>query len=493
MQYILYIKSMQYLAKALGIYILGVFLVFYFPKSQNRRKELQDMDLLLRNATIYTVDENDNVLHNSSIAIENGCIKKIYKEGESVNEKFKEEIDATGKVIFPGFVNTHIHIFQSLLKGLGADHRLIEWLNLSALPYGEKLGPDMQYEAARLASAEALQSGCTTLSEFFYTTQSEELAHAVIKGMQETGIRSVFIRTFQDTGTEYGMPQCFMENANDAMKKVDALVRQYQGKSDMLKIMTGPDVTWSTTKEGYRTMLEYCLANDVDYSMHIQETEVDNEMTNRYYGKNAVDLLEEVGFLTDKFLAVHCVNLTEHEMDLFKDNGVSISHNPMANMYLGSGYAPTVECMKRGINLTLGTDGACSNNTTNMLETIKMATVIQKANYRDASVMTAEQILRAATINGAKAIKMDHLIGSIEEGKKADIIIYNPHCLTSFPMHDPLATLVYSSTVNNIETTIVDGTVCYDKGIIKSIPSMESFYKNIETKLKLIKNEIALA
>lgn len=450
------------------------------------------MDLLIKNATVYTVNEQDEILYHAAIAVENGKIKKIYKENEPIAETAGKEIDATGKVVFPGFVNTHIHIFQSLLKGLGADHRLIEWLNLSALPYGAVIGPDLQYEAARLASAEALQSGCTTLCEFFYTTQSEELAHAVIKGMQDTGIRSVFIRTFQDTGIEYGMPECFIENVHDAMKKVDALVKQYQGKTDMLQIWTGPDVTWSTTKEGYQAMLAYCFSENVNYSMHIQETEVDNQMTNRYYGKNAVDLLEEVGFLTDRFLAVHCVNLTDHEIDLFKDHGVSISHNPMANMYLGSGYAPTVKCMQKGVRVTLGTDGACSNNTTNMLETLKMATVIQKANYRDAAVMTAKQILRAATIEGAKAIKMDHLIGSVEENKKADLILYDPFQLTSFPMHDPLATLVYSSTIGNIEKTIVNGEVKYDRGSFSSIGSMPEFYSNIETKLKKVKQEIVL-
>lgn len=450
------------------------------------------MELLIKNATVYTVNDQDDILYHASIAIDGGRIKKIYKEGETIPETAEKEIDATGKVVFPGFVNTHIHIFQSLLKGLGADHRLIEWLNLSALPYGERIEPSLQYEAARLASAEALQSGCTTLCEFFYTTQSEELAHAVIKGMQETGIRSVFIRTFQDTGLEYGMPECFIEKADDAMRKVEALVKTYQGRSDMLQIWTGPDVTWSTTREGYQAMLEYCLSENVNYSMHIQETEVDNQMTNRYYGKNAVDLLEEIGFLTDRFLAVHCVNLTDHEIALFKEHGVSISHNPMANMYLGSGYAPTVKCMQNGVRVTLGTDGACSNNTTNMLETIKMATVTQKANYKDASVMTAKQILRAATIEGAKAIKMDHIIGSVEENKKADLIIYNPYELTSFPMHDPLATLVYSSTIRNIETTIVNGEIKYHKGIFPSIKSMPDFFENIETKLNEVKQEIVL-
>ncbi len=448
------------------------------------------MDLLIKNVTIYTVNETDDILQNASIAVENGKFKKIYRAEERINEPSLKVIDGTGKVVFPGFVNTHIHIFQSLLKGLGADHRLIEWLNLSALPYGEKIESDLQYEAARLASMEAIQSGCTTLCEFFYTTQSEELAHAVIKGMQEIGIRSIFIRTFQDTGLEYGMPKCFIEDSSLAMKKVEVLVKQYQGKTDLLQIWTGPDVTWSTTKKGYQTMLAYCKSENINYSMHIQETEVDNQMTQKHYGKDAVALLDEIGFLTEQFLAVHCVNLTDEEIKLFHNSGVSISHNPMANMYLGSGYAPIVKCLDQGVRVTLGTDGACSNNTTNMLETIKMATVTQKANYKDASIITAKQILRAATIEGAKAIKQDHLIGSIEENKKADFFIYNPYELTSFPMHDPLASLVYSSTIRNIETTVVDGKIICHKGIFSSGIDMELFYKNIESGLKEVKKKL---
>ncbi len=224
--------------------------------------------------------------------------------------------------------------------------------------------------------------------------------------------------------------------------------------------------------------------------MLLQVTEVDIQMTIRCYGKNAVELLEELGFLTERFLAVHCVNLTEHEIQLFKEHGVSISHNPMANMYLGSGYAPIVECIRNGVRVTLGTDGACSNNTTNMLETMKMAIVTQKANFRDASATTARQILRAATIEVARAIKMDHLIGSLEENKKADMILYNPYELTSFPMHDPLATLVYSSTVRNIEATIVDGRIRYYKGAFPSIGCMPEFYDNITARLNKIKREI---
>ncbi len=453
------------------------------------RERVNRMKTLIQNATVYTVDSEDTVLENASILIDGTRIARILKAGEKLPDADKT-IDARGKVVFPGFVNTHIHIFQSLLKGLGADKRLIDWLNASALPYGAKIGPDLQYEAARLASAEALQSGCTTLCEFFYTTQSEELAHAVISGMQELGIRSVFIRTFQDTGTEYGMPDCFIETAADAMKKTDQLVSQYNGKSDMLQIWTGPDVTWSTTKEGYLTMLEYCREKHVRYSMHIQETEVDNEMSNRYYGKNIVDLLDEIGFLSDQMLAVHCVNLTDHELNLFAGHGVNVSHCPMANMYLASGYAPTVKMLQQGINLSLGTDGAASNNTTNMLETMKMATVTQKANYRDATIMTAKQILRAATMGGAKAIGMEDEIGSVEEGKKADLIIFDPYHLTSFPMHDPLATLVYSSCVPNIETTIVNGKIMYHRGHFAGMEDLNGMYRNIEAGLAKVRMQL---
>ena len=159
-------------------------------------------------------------------------------------------------------------------------------------------------------------------------------------------------------------------------------------------------------------------------------------------------------------------------------------------MYLGSGYAPTVKCLQKGVRVTLGTDGAASNNTTNMLETLKMACVTQKANYRDAAILTAKQILRAATIEGAKAIRMEHLIGSVEEGKKADLIVFNPHQLTSFPSHDPLASLVYSSTIQNIETTIVNGRIAYHQGKFSSLNSLEGFYHNVEDKLNRLKREI---
>jgi len=443
-------------------------------------------DLIIRNAMIYTMDQEQRVLGRGSVAVRGDRIARIDSADLSESYEAGQVIDAEGMILFPGFINTHIHIFQSFLKGLGADHRLIEWLNLSALPYGQVMTPRQHELAARLACMEALKSGCTTLCEFFYTNQDPELADACIEGMRATGIRSVFIRTFQDTGEEYGMPLMFIEPADKAMREVEALKNRHK-EDDMLRIWTGPDVTWSTTKEGYQTMLEYCLSKNVRYSMHIKETEVDNEMCFRNYGKDIVDLLEEIGFLTDKMLAVHCVNLTEKDIRRFAKYGVSISHNPAPNLYLGSGIPPIPESLGAGVNVALGTDGAASNNSTDMLETMKLAALIQKGIHRDASVITADQVIRMATCGGAKAIGMEKLTGTLEEGKKADMILFDPRHLKSFPNHDAEATVVYSSSEENIDTTIVNGRIVYQKGVFAGGQSEAELIREIDVEVQKMK------
>lgn len=425
------------------------------------------MELIVKNATICTMDRGGLVIDRGSVAVQGDRIAMIEPTDLSKTITARRVIDGDGMILFPGFINTHIHIFQSFLKGLGADHRLIEWLNLSALPYGTIMTPRQHELAARLACMEALKSGCTTLCEFFYTNQDPELAYACIEGMRSTGIRSVFIRTFQDTGEEYGMPAMVIEPAAKAMREVEALKKRYT-EDDMLSIWTGPDVTWSTTKGGYQTMLEYCLSENVRYSMHLKETEVDNEMCFRNYGKDIVDLLEEIGFLSDRMLAVHCVNLTEKDIRRFAQYGVSISHNPAPNLYLGSGIPPIPESLRAGVNVALGTDGAASNNSTDMLETMKLAALIQKGLHRDASVISSEQVIRMATCGGAKAIGREDLVGTLEVGKKADMILFDPRHLKSFPNHDAMATVVYASAEENIDTTIVNGKVVYHKGLFSN-------------------------
>ena len=311
-----------------------------------------------------------------------------------------------------------------------------------------------------------------------------------VLSMKTDSMEEQYGRRLAFTGEEYGMPKCFLEPAGKAMKEVDALKKAYK-ENDMLSIWTGPDVTWSTTKEGYQEMLEYCLSENVRYSMHIKETEVDNEMCGRYYGKDIVDMLEEIGFLTDKFLAVHCVNLTPHDIERFAKYGVSISHNPAPNLYLGSGIPPIPESLAAGVNVSIGTDGAASNNSTDMLESMKLAALIQKGIHRDAAVISADDIIHMATAGGAKAIGMADKLGTLESGKNADLIIFDPNHLKSAPMHDAKATVVYASSEENIDTTIVNGKVVYQGGKFTCGIDERSLIDEINSELGVLKKQIA--
>lgn len=425
---------------------------------------MEKYDLIIENATVLTMDAAGSVVEDGVIGIKNGSIALLEKRASNACYQADEYINAHGLIAMPGFVNTHVHCFQSLLKGLGADQPLIEWLNSSVQPFGVRLTHRQQELATLVACLEALRSGCTTLCEFFYTNQSPELADVCIETMQSTGIRSVLMRTFQDYGEEYNVPSCYLEPVEKAIRETERLRKAYPS-NDMLQIWTGPDVTWATTRRGYEAILEYCLDQHVRYTMHLKETLEDDDMCRRHYGTGIVELLEEIGLLTDQFLAVHCVHLTKEEIRLLAEHGVSVSHNPAANLYLGSGIAPIPACLEAGINIALGTDGAASNNTTDILDTIRLTALIHKGASRDATAMSAEKVMRMATLGGAKALGMEKSLGSLEVGKKADIVLFDPVRLKSLPMYDPLATIVYSASSENIDTTIVNGKIVYRKGV----------------------------
>ena len=425
--------------------------------------DMETYDLLVDDATILTMDSESTMVEHGAIGIKNGAITLLEARRPDACHQAREVVDARGMVALPGLINTHTHCFQSLLKGLGADLPLIQWLNSSVQPFGVRVTHRQQELATLLTCLEALKCGCTTLCEFFYTNQDPELADVCIQTMRRTGIRSVLMRTFQDLGQEYNTPDCYIEPVETAITEVERLRKGYDD-GDLLSVWTGPDVTWATSRHGYEAILEYCLDAGMRYTMHLKETPEDDDMCRRHYGVGIVELLEQIGFLTDRFLAVHCVNLPEQEITLLAEHGVSISHNPAANLYLGSGIAPVPACVKAGVNVCLGTDGAASNNATDMLDTMRLAAMVQKGVLRDATAMSAQQVVRMATVGGAKALGREDALGTLEVGKRADVVLFDPDRLKSMPLHDPLATVVYSSSPENIDTTIVNGRVVYQRG-----------------------------
>ena len=419
-------------------------------------------DLLIRNAGVYTQDTARRVLPRADVAVKDG---KIAAVGAELPCEAECVLDGTGKFLFPGMVNTHVHIFQSLLKGVGADHNLMDWIKLCTSRYGPKMTPGFQRAAARLAVMECLKSGVTTLTEFFYTQQDPELVPVIIEEMERIGIRGIVVDAAYDCGLEYGTPAGYLYTAMDNIKRTERLCRQYHTPAHPnIRIWAGASMPWTTTEENLRLIAAFSRETGVPYSMHTLEADDDNELNLKIKRMPLVLFLEKIGFLSDRFLAVHCVKLTKDEAEVFCRHGVKINYNPMANAYLGSGIPPIAFMRRLGMTISMGTDGAASNNTSDMLETLKMGLLLQKAQAKRASVLSAQDMLDFATCDGAAAVHQESFTGSIEVGKSADLFLFDPDFVRSTPVVDPVATLMYSSSQENVAATIVAGKIVYERG-----------------------------
>ncbi len=429
-----------------------------------------NLDILIENAKIITMNDNEEIINDGFVGIQNDEIK-IIDEMDNYNKNITAEkyLKAKGKIVFPGLINTHTHAYQILLKGLGADLKLMDWVKAVVAPYSQKITKEINYYAALLVALESLQSGCTTVADFFYAHHQPKLSDGVIEGFLDMGIRGLMIRNFHDCGVENGIPEAYLETPEEAFEDVERLINKYELESDgMMKIWTGPGVTWGISKRGLEATVEYSKSNNIPYSIHLLETEDDNKHIEKEYNKKAIELMEEVGFLTPNLLAAHCVKLTDEECKVLGSNGVNVAYNAASNMYLGSGIPPIIKLRNSGSKISLGTDGAASNNSMDMIETLKLSALLQKVSHEKPNIISSENVLKMATKEAAETLKMDKEVGSLEEGKKADLFIFNPENPKSIPMHNPVATLVYSSSLENVETTIVNGKILYENNNFKT-------------------------
>jgi len=420
-------------------------------------------DLLLLNFRVYTQDKNRTVLKNADIAVLNGRFAEI---GKNLSEKWEapDVTDGTGKAVFPGMHNMHVHIFQSVMKGLGADRKLIDWLQDGPMKYGPSLTPEVYAMAAELACMESLKCGVTTIGDFNYLQQNDIFPHVSIETAERFGIREIYMDVYHDTGEEMGIVPSFIHPAAECIRRTEKLVRQYNTDGHpLIRIWAGASVPWGTTENLYREMTDFSESTGIPYTMHILETPEDNAYTEKHYGKPVVEALESMHVLTERFLAVHCVNLKEDEMDVLARHDVNAVYCPAANCYLGSGIAPAAAMLRHGVNITMGTDGAASNNSSDMIESMKLGLFLQKAEMKDPTALSAQDMLDFVTVNAAKA-EHDRESGSVEEGKKADFFIMNTGYARSCPDYDTLAALMYNASQENIEATAVNGHIVYRDG-----------------------------
>ncbi|MDA3939935.1 MAG: amidohydrolase [Spirochaetia bacterium] len=429
-------------------------------------------DLLIENITIVTMNEKREILEKYAFVVDGSLIKDI-GPSELIKAKYKDTkkiIDGTGKIIFPGLINTHNHLFQTLLKGLGDDLNLADWLAQMTFPSSAHLLPENVYDASMLGCVEGIRCGTTTQLDYMYPHAREGLSDGVVNAFKDLKIRGILGRGMMNIGEQFGVPKAIMQDLDTIEKDCYRLFDTYhKTENDRIKVWTAPAALWSNSEELLK--LAWRITNEYDsgFTIHVSETPFDREAGKEIHGVFDFDVLEKLGIVGPNVLMVHCVHLTPEDIKKAKQFDLKVSHNTTSNMYLASGVAPVPEMLKAGLTVGLGVDGAASNNSQDMIELLKHTALLHKVYTQNPTVITAEKVLEMATIDGARAIGEEKNIGSIEVGKKADFFIYNPALSAkSTPMHHPVSTLVYSGTHACVETVVIDGNIILENSILKT-------------------------
>lgn len=415
------------------------------------------MSVLIDNATVVTMNSDREILYNHSVLIEDNKIKSIEPSDGFQVRNDALIISGKDKIIFPGLINTHNHLFQTLLKGLGDDKKLDRWFAEMTAPASVNLTEETVHYGAMLGCVEAIHSGTTFMCDYMYPHPVENLSDQVISALKKTGMRGILGRGMMDTGEEFGVPEGIIQSRKEILDDIERLLLKYQD-DDMIDIWGAPAAAWSNTKDTLQEVKKITNKYKTGFSIHISETPFDREASLKSHGYTDAELLYELDIIGPEVLIVHAVHLNEKDIRMAQFYDLKVSHNPASNMYLASGVAPIPELIEKGVIVGLATDGAASNNSQNMIEALKLSALLQKVTHEDPTVFTAEKALEIATIDGAKAIGKDNEIGSIEPGKKADLFIYNPNLSpTSIPMHHPVSTLVYSGNERCVESVMING------------------------------------
>jgi len=417
--------------------------------------------MLIKNARFVITPEQ--VMENVDILIENDVITKIGKL--SISEENK--IDARGKLVLPGLINTHTHASMVLFRGAGDDMPLMEWLEKHIWPMESKLAENDVYLGALLACIEMIKSGTTSFCDMYFYMDG------VAKAVKDAGIRAVLSWAVIDKeiSTQPGDP---VNNAEKFIKKWGGEERIYPS--------VGPHSIYTCSKETLLRSKEISDRYNVVNHIHLSETKNEIEGCVEKNKMRPAEYLNSIGFFSERTLAAHCVWLNEKEISTLSKNKVSVSHCPVSNMKLASGVMPFTKMQRESVNISLGTDGAASNNSLDMFETMKLTALLHKSKDMNAAVVKADDVLKCATIGGAKALRLEKEIGSIEVGKKADLIILNVEKAHWKPTWNPISNLVYSAKSCDVETVICNGKVIMQDRKILTL-NEEKIFEKVE-KLK---------
>ena len=407
--------------------------------------------ILIKNAYVVSMNEKREIYNNGSILIENDLIKAIGKVDEKSILDTAEIIDAKGKIILPGLINTHVHLSQQLGRGIADDVDLLTWLRERVWPYESNFDYESSLISSTACCVEMIKSGVTTFLE-----AGGQYVEAMAEAVKNTGIRAALSKSVMDEGI--GLPTNWIKTADEEIQVQKELFDKYNNTADgRIKIWFGLRTIFNNSDDLIIKTKKIADELNTGIHMHIAEIAAENDYVKTNRGNSTVEHLHKLGALGPNLLAVHTVWLTDREIDLFRLYDVKVSHNPAAAMKVVLGFARIPEMLEKGLSVSIGTDGAPSNNRMDMMREMYLTSLIHKGRTLNPKVVPAEQVLEMATINGAKCALLEREIGSLEVGKKADLIILNPNTIHSLPLHDPIANIVYTMSSENVESTMCNG------------------------------------
>lgn len=411
---------------------------------------LETQNILIKDAQILDAHGQ----RKGSVLIENDKIMEIsHRIGPGDADK---TIDADGKLLIPGLVNTHTHLSMTLFRGFADDLRLETWLNDYIWPLEAHLNGEYCYAGALLGCVEMIRSGTTTLNDMYF--YMDHVAEAI----KETGLRAIISHGMIDFDD--------VEKRKAEIKESKRIIRKCHGMADgRIKVALGPHSPYTCSRNLLEEVRGLADKYGVLIHIHVAETEGEVQQVLEKHGKRPFVYLDEIGFLGEDVVAAHAVWLSSSEIHILKSKGVKLSHNPTSNMKLASGIAAVEKLLGEGVCVSLGTDGAASNNNLDLIEEMKIAALLQKIKNMDPTSLDAGKVFEMATVNGAAALGLANEIGSIKVGKKADLVLINIRRSHLTPWRNPISHLVYSASGCDVETVLCDGEILMEDNRLESV------------------------
>jgi 5-methylthioadenosine/S-adenosylhomocysteine deaminase len=443
------------------------------------------MNILIHDGTILTM-HNRKVIRQGAIAIEGETIIDVGKTRELKREYGRgyEKICAKGKVVIPGLINTHQHAAMSLLRGYADDLPLQTWLEKWIWPIEKHMTPHDIYVGALLTAVESIMGGITTANTMYHYLPEENEA----KAFADSGLRGIIGHV------------CFSWRKKDDKKALEDLAKRWHNKVDgLIRVSVDPHAPYTVDSEYMKELKRMRDELNEKYGSekapimwhtHVAETSDELEKIRSAFGIRLKDgvmaYLDSLGVLDENVIVAHCVALNDNDVEIMRKRKVKASHNPVSNLKLASGISPVPKMLEKGVTVSLGTDSPCSNNTADMFEVMKITAILHKGITKNPTVMPAEQVLEMATIEGAKALSWNNGIGSIDVGKKADLVIINldkPHLC---PLFNEVSHLVYAAKSSDVETVIINGRIVMENRKLATLKTENVMHMAKEAKNKLL-------